>query len=263
MSLLQLREICKSYGRGSAKVSVLHDINLDVYSGEFVAIVGYSGTGKSTLMALLAGLQSPDRGHITMEGKPIVGTSRQRGMVFQNYSLLPWLTVIDNVMFAVAQCFKKESYGQHLDRSINVLNKVNLGHALCKFPSELSGGMRQRVSLARTLAIEPQVLLLDEPLGALDALTRYTLQNEILEIMQAQQSTVCMITNDVDEALLMADRVFLLLPRAEGDATLGEPIIVDFERPRERGQIIQNSEFKRLRRFIHQELSQAKQLMPV
>lgn len=259
MPHLELRNVSKSYGAGWQRLPVLCDLNLTIEAGEFVAIVGYSGTGKTSLISLLAGLQRPDSGSIQMNGQAINGTSHQRGIVFQNYSLLPWLSVLDNVMLAVQQVAGGHSVAEQLAQAKEAISLVNLTHATTKLPAELSGGMRQRVALARTLVTRPEVLLLDEPLSALDALTRVTLQNEILAICEQHRSTVCMITNDVDEALLMADRVIPLLPQAIGGATLGQPIDVPFHRPRSRLSLTSSSEFKRLKRQMIQRLLDARQ----
>lgn len=258
MPLLELRNVSKSYGKAARPTRVLHNIDLAIPAGELVAIVGYSGTGKTTLMSLLAGLIEPDSGDVLMRGQPTRGTSSERGLVFQNYSLLPWLSVLDNVLFAVRQFFPKESFYAQLLRAKKVLDLVKLSHALNKLPNELSGGMRQRVSLARTLATEPAVLLLDEPLSALDALTRTTLQGEIVSICEKQQATVCMITGDVDEALMMADRVIPLLPGGSRGATLGEPVEVPFARPRRRSAVMQDPALRRLKRQTIQALTDAR-----
>lgn len=258
MPLLELRDVSKSYGKGAQRMRVLSNINLGIEEGQLIAVVGYSGTGKTTLMSLLAGLLHPDQGDVLLNGKPTRGPSSERGLVFQNYSLLPWLSVLDNCMFAVRQVFPKESFYDQVTRAKNVIDLVKLSHALDKRPSELSGGMRQRVSLARTLVTEPAVLLLDEPLSALDALTRTSLQGEIVSICEKQRATVCMITGDVDEALLMADRVIPLLPGGSAGATLGEPIEVPFPRPRRRSAVMQDPALRRLKRQTIQALTDAR-----
>jgi nitrate/nitrite transport system ATP-binding protein len=247
MSLLELRGVSKSFGHQSQPTHVLNNVSLSIEAGEFVAIVGYSGTGKSTLMSILAGLQKPDKGVALMEGEPISTPHPQRGLVFQNYSLLPWLSVLDNVSFAVRQVFPKWSYAQQQKQSLKYISMVNLMAAVDKRPSELSGGMRQRVSLARTLATQPKVLLLDEPLSALDALTRGTLQSEILSICEQEKCTVCLITNDVGEAVLMADRIIPLFPSAHTGATLGDGTSVSFARPRIASQVCSTTAFKRIK----------------
>ena len=258
MSQLELCGVSKSYRSRSEQTMVLDDVNLSIEAGEFVAIVGYSGTGKTTLMSILAGLRKPDAGRAMMEGEPISGPHPQRGLVFQNYSLLPWLSVLDNVLFAVRQVFPKWSYAQQCVQAEKYIDMVNLTAAIGKRPSELSGGMRQRVSLARTLATQPKVLLLDEPLSALDALTRGTLQTEILSICEQERCTVCLITNDVAEAVLMADRVIPLLPTAHSGATLGEGTRVPFARPRIASKVCLQSSFKQIKRQTVERLMSAR-----
>lgn len=258
MSLLELRGVSKSYGSRNERTAVLTDIDLEITEGEFVAIVGYSGTGKTTLMSILAGLRIPDAGFAMMDGELIAGPHPQLGLVFQNYSLLPWLTVLENVLFAVRQVFPKWSYAQQSSQAEKYIAKVNLTAAIGKRPSELSGGMRQRVSLARTLATQPRVLLLDEPLSALDALTRATLQTEILSICEQEGCTVCLNTNDVAEAVLMADRVIPLFPSAHDGATLGEATQVYFDRPRVAADVCRQSSFKQIKQQTIDRLMKAR-----
>ena len=248
LPFVTLKQVSKSFGIGPHRREVLKDLNLDIARGEFVAIVGYSGSGKTTLMSLLAGLIRPDYGNVMMDGREITGPSPERGLVFQNYSLLPWLTVFENIALAVDQLFpnwSKEKRQTHIEHYIAM---VNLTPARSKRPHELSGGMRQRVSVARTLAMNPEMLLLDEPLSALDALTRATLQDEIEQIWERDRKTVLLITNDVDEALLLADRV---IPLSAGPgATLGPAVDVDLDRPRNRKTIQRDPHFKRLRNEV-------------
>ncbi|QJE98560.1 ABC transporter ATP-binding protein [Luteolibacter luteus] len=244
--IVELSGVSKGFGRGFSRSEVLRDINLSVQEGDFVSIIGYSGTGKSTLINLIAGLQKPDTGSAMMDGAPITGPGPERGIVFQNYSLLPWLTVTENVRLAVDQIFPSLSEKERAEHASKYIDMVKLTPASAKLPRELSGGMRQRVSVARTLAANPRILLLDEPLSALDALTRATLQDEIAEIWQANRTTVIWITNDPDEALLVADRVIPLLPGREG-ATLGSEIPVAIERPRDRRELLRSPDFKDLK----------------
>ncbi len=222
MPLLSMDNVCKGYGKGLLRTEVLSNVCLQVEEGEFVAIVGYSGTGKTTLISALAGLRTPDRGEVRMREELVTSPSPERGVVFQNYSLLPWLTVLDNLMFAVQEVFPSMSFAEQVAHCEKYIAMVKLSHASHKKPGELSGGMRQRVSLARTLATQPKVMLMDEPLSALDALTRATLQSEIISIWERDRRTVVLITNDVEEAILMADRVIPLLPGNECGATLGD-----------------------------------------
>ncbi len=205
--LVELKNVCKSYGEGKSKASILKNINLNIREGEFIAIVGFSGSGKTTLISMLAGLIQADSGEVLKQGKPITGPAPDRGVVFQNYSLMPWLTVFENVALAVDEIFKDWPQERRKAHTEKYVRMVNLGAAMDKKPAELSGGMRQRVNVARALAANPDILLLDEPLSALDALTRGNLQDEILQIWEQEKKTVILITNDVDEAIYMADRV--------------------------------------------------------
>ena len=248
LPLVELKNACKSYGSGNEKVSILKNINLSIQEGEFVAIVGFSGSGKSTLISMLAGLIQADSGEVLKQGIPINGPGQDRGVVFQNYSLMPWLTVFENVALAVDQIFKDWPTEQRHAHTEKYVRMVNLGAAMHKKPAELSGGMRQRVNVARALAANPDILLLDEPLSALDALTRGNLQDEILQIWAKEKKTVILITNDVDEAIYMADRVIPLNPGP--DATFGADFAVNIERPRDRTALNHNPEFKRLRAEI-------------
>ncbi|WP_251827565.1 ABC transporter ATP-binding protein [Methylovulum psychrotolerans] len=252
LPLVELINVCKSYGDGKDKTSILKNINLSIKDGEFIAIVGFSGSGKTTLISTLAGLIQADSGQVLKQGKPITGPGPDRGVVFQNYSLMPWLTVFENVALAVDEIFKDWTAEQRKAHTEKYVRMVNLGAAMDKKPAELSGGMRQRVNVARALAANPDILLLDEPLSALDALTRGNLQDEILSIWEQEKKTVILITNDVDEAIYMADRVIPLNPGP--DATFGPDFPVTIERPRDRTALNHNEEFKRLRAEITQYL---------
>lgn len=231
---------------------VLKDINLELKAGEFLAIVGFSGSGKSTLISLLSGLVRPDAGTILMNDQELTGPGPDRGVVFQNYSLMPWMTVRQNVALAVDTVFRHQSAAERQARVEHYIAMVGLRPAIEKRPAELSGGMRQRVAVARALAMDPAVLLLDEPLSALDALTRAKLQDEILSIWEQERKTVLLITNDVDEALLMADRVIALQPGPE--AALGTEFEVTLSRPRDRLALNHDIGFQRLRKTITAEL---------
>ena len=242
--LLQLDGVSKGYGGAP----VLRDINLSIAPGEFVAIVGYSGAGKTTLVSMLAGLLKPDAGRVLMEGKPIAGPGPERAVIFQTYSLLPWMSVLDNVLLAVDQIFPSWPAAQRREHAETYLQMVKLGAALAKKPHELSGGMRQRVAVARALAMDPRVLLMDEPLGALDALTRESLQGEIERIWLRDRKTALLITNDVDEAVLLADRI---VPLSAGPAaTLGPAVEVDLPRPRERRLLNKDPRYKQIRHDV-------------
>jgi len=244
MPFLELSNVSKRYG----STSVLRDINLSLEKGEFVAIVGYSGAGKTTLISLIAGLIKADAGSMTLNDLEITAPGPDRGIVFQNYSLLPWLTVYENIYLAVNQVFPNWADAKKQQHTEKYIAMVNLTPAREKRPAELSGGMRQRVSVARALAMDPQILLLDEPLSALDALTRATLQDEISRIWSENQKTVVMITNDVDEGILLADRV---IPLSAGpNATLGPSFTIDISRPRDRKAINHEPRFKEIRRDI-------------
>lgn len=248
MAYLELDNVSIGFGPPSNRTEVLKDINLSVEENEFVAVIGFSGSGKSTLMSLLAGLQKPDKGQVRLHGSVVENPGPRLGIMFQNYSLLPWLTVFGNIELAVRQVFPKFSKAQVKEHVERYVEMVSLTPALEKNPHELSGGMRQRVSLARTLAMQPEVLLLDEPLSALDALTRAVLQDEIIRIWEEDKRTVVMITNDVDEATLMADRIVPLTIGPE--ATLAEPFPVTMERPRDRANLNKNPEFMKLKNSV-------------
>lgn len=248
MSFLELENANVGFGPPSARTEVLRDINLQVQENEFVAVIGFSGSGKSTLMALLAGLILPDQGQIRLRGKQVWEPGPDRGIMFQNYSLLPWLTVYGNIELGVKQVFPKQTKAERMEYVQSYIDMVSLTNSEWKRPHELSGGMRQRLSLARTLAMKPDVLLLDEPLSALDALTRATLQDEIVRIWEEDRRTIVMITNDVDEAVLMADRIVPLTPGPS--ATLGPDFEVTLPRPRDRTTLNFNPEFKTLRNKV-------------
>jgi nitrate/nitrite transport system ATP-binding protein len=242
MAFLEVARVGKTFGRGDEHAVVLRDINLKIDQGEFVAIVGYSGSGKTTLLSILAGLLSPNEGSVQLDGRRVEGPGPDRGVVFQNYSLLPWMTVYENVALAVDQVFAHWPEEKRKTLIEHHIAMVNLTASRDKRPGQLSGGMRQRVSVARAFAMNPAVLLLDEPFGALDALTRATLQEELQQICQREHKTVVLITNDVDEALLLADRV---IPLSAGPAaTLGPEVAVGIERPRHRKEMSHDPRFK-------------------
>jgi nitrate/nitrite transport system ATP-binding protein len=253
MAFLELIDVCKSFGTGP----VLNHINLNLEEGEFVAIVGFSGAGKTTLINLIAGLLRPDSGALNLNGLEITGPGPDRGVVFQNYSLLPWFTVFENILLAVDQVnpnWSAQKKRIHVERFITM---VNLTPARDKRPAELSGGMRQRVSVARALAIEPQILLLDEPLSALDALTRANLQDELSRIRQETGKTVVLITNDPDEGIYLADRI---IPLTAGPAaTLGPSFQIEIPRPRDRKAINHDPHFKCIRRDLIEFMLSSKQ----
>ncbi|MAC79537.1 MAG: nitrate/sulfonate/bicarbonate ABC transporter ATP-binding protein [Rhodobacteraceae bacterium] len=243
MPVIEFQNVSKSFGQGTHAAHVLKNINLKVEEGEFLVLLGFSGTGKTTLINLMAGLEQPSQGKVTYRGQPIDGPGRERGVIFQNYSLMPWLTVNGNVQLAVDTVFPGMSRAEKAEKVAHYVKMVGLGHAATRRPAELSGGMRQRVNVARALAMDPEVLLLDEPLSALDALTRANLADEIEGIWEADKKTCVLITNDVDEAILLADRIIALTP----EGTLGEEFPVTIPRPRDRGEMNHDEGFKTLR----------------
>ncbi|PTX54628.1 nitrate/nitrite transport system ATP-binding protein [Litoreibacter ponti] len=239
MSILEFKNVCQSYG----DTPVLKDINLSVEEGEFVVILGFSGTGKTTLINLMAGLEQPTSGTVTFKDAPILEPGRERGVIFQSYSLMPWLTVNGNVALAVDTMFPDLSASERAAKVDHYVAMVGLSHAATRRPAELSGGMRQRVNVARALAMDPEMLLLDEPLSALDALTRANLADEIEAIWEADKKTCVLITNDVDEAIILADRIIALNP----NGTLGDEFKVSIPRSRDRIAMNSNAAFKSLR----------------
>ena len=224
----------------------LQGVNLNVAQGEFITLIGHSGCGKSTLLNLVAGLLKTDDGVLLCAGREIAGPGPDRGVVFQNHSLLPWLTCFENVHLAVERVFgAQEDKAQLKQRTLDALALVGLTHAEHKRPQEISGGMKQRVGIARALAMEPKVLLMDEPFGALDALTRAHLQDELMKIAANTHSTVMMVTHDVDEAVLLSDRIVMLTNGPS--ATIGEILSVDLPRPRDRLALAEDPQYHHLR----------------
>lgn len=248
-TILSLRDVRKSYtGKTGTVTEVLGGIDLDIKEGEFIAILGFSGAGKTTLISAIAGLVTPDAGEMLLHGRPIDGPDKDRGLVFQSYSLFPWLTVEQNVALAVDAVHKGRSREERAALVRQKVELVGLGHAMERKPAQLSGGMRQRVSVARALAMEPEILLLDEPLSALDALTRAKLQEEIERIRAEEKRTIILVTNDVDEALLLADRIAVLTPAPA--ARIGRIFPVALARPREREAMNDNPQFQSMRAGI-------------
>jgi nitrate/nitrite transport system ATP-binding protein len=248
MPLLSVRRVTKSYATPRGTHCVLRDLDLEVEEGELVAIVGASGSGKSTLVSLIAGLVAPDAGEIVFAGQPVQGPGPERGIVFQNYSLLSWMNVLDNVQLAVDAVSRQRSATERRARAEELIRLVNLEPAMLKRPHQLSGGMRQRVAVARGLAMEPRLLLLDEPFSALDALTRATLQDELARIWAQQQTTMVLITNDVEEAVLLADRIHPLTPGPA--ARLEREIAVPIPRPRVRRALNNDPAYHTARRQV-------------
>ena len=237
----------------------LKDVNLNIKQGEFVSIIGHSGCGKSTVLNLIAGLLQPSSGHLFCAGREIARPGPERAVVFQNHSLLPWLTCLENVYLAVERVFGSETKVNLEARTYAALELVGLSHAADKRPNEISGGMKQRVGIARALAMEPKVLLLDEPFGALDALTRATLQDELMKIMEKSGATAVMVTHDVDEAVLLSDRIVMM---TNGDSSkkigagIGDILTVDLPKPRNRLDLAENQDYNHIRgevlRFLYE-----------
>jgi nitrate/nitrite transport system ATP-binding protein len=252
---LKLDQIDKSFQRGNAVTEVLRNISLTIDEGEFISIIGHSGCGKSTMLNLIAGLTQCTRGAVFLEDREVKDPGPDRAVVFQNHSLLPWLTVYGNVKIAVDKVFgATRSKAERHDWVMHNLDLVQMGHAANKRPSEISGGMKQRVGIARALAMEPKVLLMDEPFGALDALTRAHLQDSVMEIHSRLGNTAIMITHDVDEAVLLSDRIVMM---TNGPAAhIGEILSVDLPRPRHRLDLVSDPTYIRAResvlRFLHE-----------
>jgi nitrate/nitrite transport system ATP-binding protein len=234
---LSLEGVHKTFTRGAASTNVLNDIWLTVDQGEFISLIGHSGCGKSTLLNIVAGLTDATSGVVLLEGRHVDEPGPDRAVVFQNHSLLPWLTVYENVAIGVDKVFRgKKSAAERRDWTMRNLELVHMGHAKDKRPSEISGGMKQRVGIARALAMQPKVLLLDEPFGALDALTRAHLQDQVMQIQATLKNTVMMITHDVDEAVLLSDRIVMMTNGPS--ARIGEILTVPLARPRLRLDLV-------------------------
>jgi nitrate/nitrite transport system ATP-binding protein len=248
-AFLRIDHVDKSFTRGAVTSQVLKDVDLSIGRGEYVSIIGHSGCGKSTLLNLIAGLTPVTSGAVLLEDKEVNAPGPERAVVFQNHSLLPWLTVYDNVRMGVDKVFGRlKSRAERHDWTMANLDLVQMGHAKDKRPAEISGGMKQRVGIARALAMEPKVLLLDEPFGALDALTRAHLQDEVMKIHAKLGNTVIMITHDVDEAVLLSDRIVMM---TNGPAArIGEVLSVDLDRPRARLECVKNPEYLRCREAV-------------
>lgn len=241
-----LENVNMSFHTKKGTFQALKDINLEIKEGEFISIIGHSGCGKSTVLNLIAGLLTPTSGHLFSAGREIAKPGPDRAVVFQNHSLLPWLTCFENVYLAVDRVFgATEKKAQLQARTKAALDLVGLSHATDKRPNEISGGMKQRVGIARALAMEPKVLLLDEPFGALDALTRAGLQDELMAIMKKNGCTAVMVTHDVDEAVLLSDRIVMMTNGPA--ATIGEILTVDLPRPRARLALAEDKQYNHLR----------------
>jgi nitrate/nitrite transport system ATP-binding protein len=249
-AMVQLEGLSRRFpnAKGKDVFTVYEDLNLHINKGEFVCITGHSGCGKSTLMNTLAGLEKPTDGVVLIDNKEIVGPSLEQGVVFQNYSLVPWLTVLGTVLFGVRARWPQWSKVKQIEHCKHYLSLVGLHNVYEHKPSQLSGGMRQRVSIARAFATQPKLLLLDEPFGALDALTRGVIQDELMKICQQTHQTVFMITHDVDEAILLSDRVLLM---SNGPmARIAESVEVNIPRPRSRGKVIEDPMYYKIRNYL-------------
>ncbi|MBD2293917.1 ATP-binding cassette domain-containing protein [Anabaena sphaerica FACHB-251] len=244
---LVIEGVNKIYPTSEGPYTVLDDINLKVREGEFICLIGHSGCGKSTLLNMVSGFNKPTNGVVWLQGQPITEPGPDRMMVFQNYCLLPWLNVFDNVYLAVDSVFPKKSQAEKRAIVREHLAMVGLTEAAQKKPSQISGGMKQRVAIARALAIRPQLLILDEPFGALDAITKEELQEELLQIWSEHQVTVLMITHDIDEALFLADKLVMMTNGPA--ANIGEVLEIPFSRPRNRRRIMENPEYYNLRNY--------------
>lgn len=249
-SFLQVENLAQRFpvAGPDKSLTVFEDISFGIERGEFVCIIGHSGCGKSTIMNTLSGLDAPTEGTVIMDGKEVSGPSLDRGVVFQNYSLLPWLSALDNIIFGVRARWPQWSRQKIREHSHEYLHMVGLQEVENRKPGQLSGGMRQRVSIARAFATQPKLLLLDEPFGALDALTRGVIQDELVSICARTAQTVFMITHDVDEAILLADRILLMSNGPE--AVIAEDVVVDLPRPRKRGTVINQPGYYSLRNHL-------------
>ena len=252
---LDISAVDMQFTRDGQTNPVLQGIDLQVQRGEFIALIGHSGCGKSTVLNIVAGLLQPTRGGVILDGREVNAPGPDRAVVFQNHSLLPWLTVYQNVEIAVDKIFARtRSKAERRDWILHNLEMVNMAHALQRLPSEISGGMKQRVGIARALAMEPKVLLLDEPFGALDALTRAHLQDEVMRIQAELHNTVLMITHDVDEAVLLCDRIVMMTNGPA--ATIGQVLTVDLPRPRDRIALADDPHYNHCRHevlsFLHE-----------
>ncbi len=245
---LAIANLSKTYPTPQGDYVVLKDVNLTVEAGEFVAVIGHSGCGKSTLLNMVSGFNQPTTGGVTLAGQPIREPGPDRMVVFQGYALLPWLTVYENVYLAVNTVRTELSRAAKHRLVLDHLAMVGLSEAAAKYPTQISGGMRQRVAIARALAVRPEILILDEPFGALDAMTKEELQEELLTIWQEHRCTVLMITHDIDEALFLADRLVLMTNGPA--ATIGEVLTIPFERPRDRELLLEDPDYYKLRNYI-------------
>ncbi len=247
--IIRVQQVSQRFNTASGEFLALDNVSFDINAGETLSLIGHSGCGKSTLLNLIAGLTQPSSGVLLCENREISGPGPERAVVFQNHSLLPWLTAYQNVELAVQQVFKGQMSKREMSEWIeHNLNRVQMSHAMHKRPSEISGGMKQRVGIARALAMKPRVLLLDEPFGALDALTRAHLQDSVMRIQQELKTTIVLITHDVDEAVLLSDRVLMMTNGPS--AQVGEILAIDLPRPRSRVALADEPRYHQLRQQI-------------
>jgi nitrate/nitrite transport system ATP-binding protein len=246
-NFLEFDGVAKIYPTAKGDYTVLKDVNLTIQEGEFICLIGHSGCGKSTLLSMVSGLNKPSLGEIRLKNQPISKPGPDRMVIFQNYSLLPWKTAYENVYLAVEQVYKHKSTQEKKEITLEHFELVGLSEAINKKPAQLSGGMKQRVAIARALATRPEVLIMDEPFGALDPITREEMQEELLKIWQDHRCTVLMITHDIDEALFLADKLVMMTNGPA--ANIGEVLDIPFSRPRDRQKIMENPKFFELRNY--------------
>jgi nitrate ABC transporter ATP-binding subunit len=246
-SFLEIDNVAKIYPTKTGGYTVLENVSLDVQQGEFICLIGHSGCGKSTLLNMVSGFSQPTHGEVRLQGQPITKPGPDRMVVFQGYALLPWLTVFENVYLAVNRVYANKTTAEKTKIVKDHLAMVGLTEATDKKPPQISGGMKQRVAIARALSIRPEVLILDEPFGALDAITKEELQEELLKIWNDHRCTVLMITHDIDEALFLADRLVMMTNGPA--ATIGEVLQIPFRRPRDRARIMEMPEYYKLRNY--------------
>jgi nitrate/nitrite transport system ATP-binding protein len=246
-TFLEFDGVAKIYPTAKGDYTVLKDVNLTIQEGEFICLIGHSGCGKSTLLSMVSGLNKPSMGEIRLKNQPIIKPGPDRMVIFQNYSLLPWKTAYENVYLAVEQVYKHKSAQEKKEITLEHLELVGLSEAINKKPAQLSGGMKQRVAIARALATRPEVLIMDEPFGALDPITREEMQEELLKIWQDHRCTVLMITHDIDEALFLADKLVMMTNGPA--ANIGEVLNIPFSRPRDRQKIMENPQYFELRNY--------------
>jgi nitrate ABC transporter ATP-binding subunit len=238
---LELTQLGKSYATSDGVAVIVHDFNLIVREGEFVCLIGHSGCGKSTVLSIVMGLTEASAGGVILAGREISGPGLDRGVVFQSPALLPWLSAHDNVLLAVEQVMPTASHAERAQRTHEYLGLVGLEDSVDRYPAELSAGMRQRVGIARAFAMQPKILLLDEPFSLLDAMTRMELQDELMRLWEEKRTTVVMVTHDVDEALLLADRIIMMTSGPA--ATIGDEMVVPFAHPRQRDTVLADAQY--------------------